>query len=240
MDVGAGPGYTTVDLAEIVGPVGEVFAVERSANFLQHAREACGIRGLTNVRFSEMDLMQEYVDVSDLDAAWCRWVACFVSSPAKLIANIARSLRKGGVAIFHEYIDYRTWRLAPRRSAVESFVSEVMESWRAADGEPDIALSLPSLLRDAGFHIRHIAPIVFSTTPRDFVWQWPSGFLKSYLPRLVELGRIDAAFADTVRREFLEAEADPSTVMITPLLLEIIAESSGQDSFMPAPDRNMK
>ncbi len=35
IDVGAGPGYATVDLAELVGPTVEVFAIERSARFLE-------------------------------------------------------------------------------------------------------------------------------------------------------------------------------------------------------------
>src|SRR3954467_438634 len=37
VDVGAGPGYATVDFAEIVGPRGAVLAVERSARFLKVA-----------------------------------------------------------------------------------------------------------------------------------------------------------------------------------------------------------
>jgi len=224
MDVGAGPGYATIDLAEIVGPTGHVIAVERSAHFLQNAREACRVRGLANVRLCELDLMDEPLGANDLDAIWCRWVACFVLSPARLIANIAAALRKGGIAIFHEYIDYGSWRLAPRRPAVESFVSEVMASWRQAGGEPDIASSLPGLLRDAGFRIRHMSPIVYAATPNDFVWQWPSRFLKGFLPRLLELGQVDASWADSVRREFEEAESDPSTIMVTPMLLEIVAE----------------
>jgi SAM-dependent methyltransferase len=224
MDVGAGPGYATIDLAEIVGATGQVIAVERSARFLLKAREACKVRGLANVRFCEIDLMHEPLGANNLDATWCRWVACFVSSPAKLVTNIAGALRRGGIAIFHEYINYGTWRLAPQRPAVESFVSEVMASWRAAGGEPDIAISLPGLLRDAGFRIRHLSPIVYAATPSDFVWQWPSMFLKGFLPRLLDLGRVDASWGDSVRREFLEAESDPSTIMITPMLLEIVAE----------------
>jgi ubiquinone/menaquinone biosynthesis C-methylase UbiE len=51
IDVGAGPGYATVDLAEIVGPTGEVLAVERSARFLEVAKQACAARGLSQVRF---------------------------------------------------------------------------------------------------------------------------------------------------------------------------------------------
>ena len=34
LDVGCGPGYATVDLAEIVGPSGKIVAVERSQRFL--------------------------------------------------------------------------------------------------------------------------------------------------------------------------------------------------------------
>ena len=75
-----------------------------------------------------MDLMEEPIGTLQLDAAWCRWVACFVTSPAKLVANVATALRPGGAAVFHEYIDYATWRLAPRRPAFESFVQRVMET----------------------------------------------------------------------------------------------------------------
>ena len=38
LDVGAGPGYAAVDLAEIVGPTGEVVALERSENFIRAMR----------------------------------------------------------------------------------------------------------------------------------------------------------------------------------------------------------
>ncbi len=34
IDFGAGPGFATMDLAEIVGPTGAVYALERSRRFL--------------------------------------------------------------------------------------------------------------------------------------------------------------------------------------------------------------
>src|SRR6188474_3641016 len=61
LDVGAGPGYATVDLAEIVGPAGEVIAVERSARFLEVARRACAARGLSQVRFREADVVEDEI-----------------------------------------------------------------------------------------------------------------------------------------------------------------------------------
>ncbi len=224
LDVGAGPGYATVDLAEIVGPTGEVHAAERSGNFLQHARETCAARGLAHVRFHEQDLMAGPLDVQGMDAAWCRWVASFVSDPAKLVATVARALRPGGVALFHEYLDYRTWRLAPPCPPLEAFVSEVMASWRASGGEPDVALSLPTLLEDAGLAVKHLAPKVFVIPPSDFIWQWPSAFVETNLQRLLDLGRVDQAWVATVRTALRAAAADPRALMITPMVLEIVAE----------------
>ena len=121
LDVGAGPGYATADLAEIVGPTGSVLAIERSARFLEAARERCRSRGLTNIEFRQADLMEVSLGQVGLDVSWCRWVACFVSSPAKLIDNIAGALRPGGLAIFHEYSDYETFRFMPIRPALEKF-----------------------------------------------------------------------------------------------------------------------
>src|SRR5438128_10718838 len=59
LDVGAGPGYATVDLAEIVGPTGEVVALERSENFIRAIEQACGDRPLANVKIHQLELMTD-------------------------------------------------------------------------------------------------------------------------------------------------------------------------------------
>lgn len=224
LDVGAGPGYATLDLAEMVGSQGRVVAIERSSRFLEHARSLCRLHGLGNVEFLETDLMSDPPALSGMDATWCRWVASFVSSPQKLVEIIKRSLKAGGVAMFQEYVDYRSWRLAPRRPAFEAFVGEVMSSWRDAGGEPDVALSLPGILQREGFRIRALTPRLFTVRPHEYPWKWPSAFVESGAQRLLELGRVDRSWVESVRREFQDAESDPSTVVITPLVLEIVAE----------------
>ncbi|MBI1795651.1 MAG: methyltransferase domain-containing protein [Candidatus Eisenbacteria bacterium] len=224
VDVGAGTGYATLDLAERVGATGEVIAVERSQRFLRHAEEACRARGFGHVRFQELDLMTGAIDARDLDAAWCRWVAAFVPEPARIVAMLARALAPGGRAVFHEYGDYRGWRFAPRRPVFESFVERVIEAWRSSGGEPDVGAELPALLVRGGFRVREVAPRVFASRPGDALWEWPARFIESGLRRLIELGHADEAWAERVRAEYRAAEADPATVQITPLVLEIIAE----------------
>ena len=223
IDVGAGPGYATADLAEIVGPSGAVLAVERSARFLEAARERCARRRLENVEFQEADLMDVALGDLGYDASWCRWVASFVSSPKKLVANIAGALRPGGLAVFHEYCDYETFRFMPIKPALEAFSREVMASWRASGGEPNIARELPLLLRDAGFHVEEMIPRVRTVSQRDYTWQWPKSFVEINIARLEELGRVSAQQAADVRREFAEIEVDSGAWFTTPMFMEIVA-----------------
>ncbi len=229
LDVGAGPGYATRDLAGLVGPAGAVIALERSPRFVAHARALLRERQISQVEFHELDLIEDAFPAAadGVDFAWCRWVMSFVSSPATLVRKLAAAVRPGGVAVFHEYAQYATWQLAPPCESHSRFVAEVMSSWRTNGGEPDIGLVLPTLLAAAGFRIRSVAPHIFAARPSDPLWEWPASFIESSLRRLVELGRVSESWAATMRADFARAADRPETVQFTPLVLEIIAERAG-------------
>lgn len=55
-DIGAGPGYASLDLAELVGPTGHVHAVERSRRFLSVLSATLQERRIGNVTAEEADL----------------------------------------------------------------------------------------------------------------------------------------------------------------------------------------
>jgi SAM-dependent methyltransferase len=223
MDVGAGPGFASVDLARIVGPTGRVFAVERSQRFLDVLANAATAAGHHWIEPVRADLMEGPLPVTDLDAAWCRWVACFVPDVAKLIAAIAAALKPGGRLVLHEYHAYSTYGLLPNRPEIRSFVDAVYESWRAQGGEPDIATRLPKLLVGHGFDIVSARPLGFAARPQDRRWNWPAGFVRTNVPRLVELGVRDQSWANQVLQALEEAEQDPASIFITPTVLELIA-----------------
>lgn len=224
LDVGAGPGYATLDLGQRVGPGGEVVGVERSQRFVTYGTQRCLARGTGHVHFLQQDVLEPLP--GDFEASWCRWVASFVRSPEQLVANIAAALRPGGVAIFHEYANYATWRMAPRRPLQEEFVAQVMASWREAGGEPDVALQLPALLEQHGLRLRHLEPIVWALAPDQPAWRWLAGYLETGPQRLVELGRVDAAWVARLHEELRAAERAPATRMFSPMVLEIIAEKA--------------
>jgi len=224
LDVGAGPGYATTDLAEIVGPNGKVVAVERSNNFVRTLEERCQNKSFRNVEIHELDLMTDNLPRGPYDFSWCRWVASFLTDPALLIRKLAAVLRPGGRAIFHEYGHYLTWRFIPRLPSQERFAEEVKASWAAAGGKADVGLDLPAYLTQNGFAVRSVLPRIYCVGPGDYMWQWPASFIGIGLARLQELGRVDAAFADKVQKEFDQATAKPDSRLISPLVLEIIAE----------------
>jgi SAM-dependent methyltransferase len=223
LDVGAGPGFAAADLAEIVGPEGAVVAVERSARFVEAGCEMLASRGLGNVRYHELDLMVDPLPAGGMDASWCRWVACFVASPALLLDKIEAAVRPGGVAIFHEYIQYDSLRITTAGPRMREFVQQVEQGWREAGGEPNVAPVVVKLLQERGFSIRDAIPRVFCVRPGDLMWQWPATFIDIHLRHQLELGRIEQSWAEAVRAEFTAAEQQAATLLITPMVLEIVA-----------------
>jgi SAM-dependent methyltransferase len=168
--------------------------------------------------------MSDALPGGDYDATWCRWVACFLSSPPLLLDKIAAVLRPGGVAIFHEYLLYGTFSFAPPRPRQREFADQVVKGWRAAGGEPDIAQPVLHLLEERGFEILEMIPRIYCLRPSDAMWQWPASFIRIHLEQQVALGAIEESWAEAVRGEFRAAENDPAAILVTPLVLQIIAE----------------
>jgi SAM-dependent methyltransferase len=223
LDVGAGPGYASADLAALVGYSGRVTALERSQRFVAALEQTICRRSIQNITVHRLDLMYDELPRGDYDFSWCRWVATFVDDCAMLIAKLASVLRSGSVAVFHEYAQYATWRLAPRLPIQEEFVKRVTDSWRATGGDPDVALRLPFLLNENGFRLRKVVPRIFCLRPADTLWQWLASFIDSGARRLEALQLADAQFAEDLRTSFRAREENGESFMISPLLLEIIA-----------------
>ena len=217
LDVGAGPGFVTADLADLVGPRGKVVALERSPHFAAVLRS----RALANVEVAEVDVNDCAFGDAIADGSWCRWLLAFVADPPRTVGHIAQALRPGATAVFHEYADYEAWRTFPPSPVHEQFRALVVKSWRDSGGEPDIGLTLPTLLEEAGMEIIDVRPLVEIITADDPLWQWPASFVASGANRLVELGYASAA--DGARFAACLDTLAPGTRMMTPVVSEIIA-----------------
>jgi SAM-dependent methyltransferase len=223
VDIGCGPGWASLDLAEIVGPAGRVVAIDRSRRFLQALERARTDRQLPQIEPIELDLDVAALPALAADGAWARWAFAFLREPRRLLGQVAATLKPGGVFVVHEYFDYSTWRVSPRSEEIEAFVQLVIRAWRDSGGEPDVGLDLPRWLRELGFDVRLVRPIVDVIAPRDFAWEWPLSFVRSGVQRLQDLGYLTTGASEEILHAFADAERQPSAMMVTPAVLEIIA-----------------
>lgn len=95
LDVAAGAGDQTLDIAERVGPEGYVLATDISAKILHLAQKNARQSGFTNVNVQVAD--GERLDVPCIfDAAICRLGLMFYPDPLAGLRAMLRALRPGG------------------------------------------------------------------------------------------------------------------------------------------------
>ncbi len=99
VDVGCGPGFLTFPAAEIVGPQGQVYAVDIEPKMVDMVRTGAASRGLANVTARRTD--EDGVSLGDgvADFAICSLVLHYrpdFASRAALVRDIGRVLRPGG------------------------------------------------------------------------------------------------------------------------------------------------
>lgn len=223
LDVGCGPGFAALDLAEVVGPDGHVVAIDKSGRFLAYLDVTCRELGISNIATCRADFdASEFPNVT-ADRAWCRWVLSFVKEPRAVLARVAGSLPPNGVIVLHEYFNYARWRTMPPSPEVDEFVSAVMASWRGSGGEPNVALMVPRWLEELGFEVLSVCTIVDVVQPGHLNWAWLRSFIEVGRRRLVELECLTPERAESIWRGFSQLEATPGTRMMTPGVLQIVA-----------------
>jgi len=141
LDLGAGPGYTSLELARIVGRSGRVIARDRSPRFVAYLARECERLGQSHVEASQGDA--ETLDLPDgsLDAVYTRWLLCWLPDAGAALARIARCVKPDGLLLVQDYLDWGSLRLVPGSEVFDRMVAACMRSWREGDGTIDIGRS---------------------------------------------------------------------------------------------------
>ena len=98
LDVAAGAGDQTLDIAKRVGPSGSVLATDLSPAILEYAKDNAQRAGYSNVETKAVDGENLGVEEASFDAAVCRLGLMFYPDPAKGLREIFRALKPGGRA----------------------------------------------------------------------------------------------------------------------------------------------
>ena len=105
VDLGCGPGFTTLDLARRVGPLGRIIAVDQDGErSIPRLREAADAAGFGNVEARVADLEHFDLPSESIDGVYGRWVLMYLPEreARALATRIASWLRPGGACVLAE------------------------------------------------------------------------------------------------------------------------------------------
>jgi SAM-dependent methyltransferase len=95
-DIGAGSGYHTVRLSQVVGPSGAVVAQDVRRDYLTDLAKRVQGLGLTNVKIALGDPHDPRLPMASLDAAILVHMYHEIAEPFAFLYNLAPSLKPGG------------------------------------------------------------------------------------------------------------------------------------------------
>ncbi|GAA1606983.1 methyltransferase domain-containing protein [Kribbella sancticallisti] len=209
LDIGAGPGTITADLARLVEP-GRTTALEASETALD----------ITRSTFASLDVEVDFVvgDVHRLDlpddsydVVHAHQVLQHVADPVQALREMRRVCKPGGIVAARDS-DYDAFTWFPAMPELDEWMTLYQRMARANSGEPDAGRRLLSWALAAGFeHVEATASNWTFANPEDRAWwggMWADRILESDLARQAlaggvpeeDLRRISAAWrawADT-------------------------------------------
>ena len=149
LDIGCGPGFITLGLAEAVVP-GEVVGIDMQQSQVQRARDLATEHGVANVHFEVGDAYGLPFPDHSFDAVFAHAVLLHLREPVRALAEMRRVLRKGGIAGVRE-ADHGTMLFAPATPLLDEWLALMNRKLLHLGGNPFEGRRLRRLLMDAGF-----------------------------------------------------------------------------------------
>lgn len=222
IDLGSGPGFTSVDLAHLVGESGRVIAVDSSLTATDQLRAMTSRNGIENIEVITSDVTHFDPSPWRPDGVFARWLFCFLHDPDGVVQHVASGLRPGAVVAVMDYWNYLAIQTEPRSPLFTKVFRAVYDSFADGGGSLDVAGRLPVLFHAAGLYVTHVEPLCRVGRPGSPIWRWVSEFQQLYLPTLVRKGYLTGAELETYTVWWQERENDNSTILFAPPLLCVI------------------
>jgi SAM-dependent methyltransferase len=226
LDVGAGPGTITADLAERVAP-GRVTALEATADALELSRSELGSRGIA-ADFVVGDVHALDLPDDSFDVVHAHQVLQHLADPVQALREMRRVCKPGGIVAARDS-DYAGFVWYPALPALDRWMELYQQTTRDNGGEPNAGRQLLSWAHAAGFtDVTPSAALWCFATPEDRgYWggMWTDRILDSaFATQLLDEGRATRPDLEEISAAFRAWTADPDS-WFTVLHGEILARA---------------
>ena len=247
IDLGCGPGFTTLELAQIVGSSGTVFAMDSSLTSLQVLSKRAEREGWIATSFCRLEhqdfgaivlcsgnatkpetwrMFQE----TPVDKIFCRWLLTWLghSDVARIHDYMTICTKPNGKVGVFDYFNVATFDVvshnangAPRWHHLRDVL---LNEWNHV-GNPSVCSTVPSHLSDRGFNICELRPLAPIVRPFDSMWVWPTTYFHTQARRLVETGIIqDEKFVEEFDIEWELVSKDKAAWYCPPMMATVVGQ----------------
>jgi ubiquinone/menaquinone biosynthesis C-methylase UbiE len=185
LDLGSGVGDVAMLLAKLVGPSGEVMAIERDARTLGRASARAAEAGLKNINFVQTDVAEFSAD-SSFDAAVGRYILQFLPDPVAVLRSVAAKVRPDGAIAFQEGSWAPFVLLSKHLPLWSASVSLLHEASVRSGVNSEMGLDLYKVFQEAGLPAPRMRLEMELGHDADFT-RWVSDALKSVFPQIRKL-----------------------------------------------------
>ncbi|MGI3784163.1 MAG: methyltransferase domain-containing protein, partial [Janthinobacterium lividum] len=167
LDVGAGPGTITADLA---GRVAQVVGLDPADAAVAAARQHVAGRELTNVRIEVGDVYALDAPDDAYDVVHAHQVLQHLADPVAALREMRRVCRPGGLVAVRD-ADYATMTWFPESAALTRWLALYEDLARRNGGEPDAGRRLKAWALEAGFtDVTASGSVWCYASPEDLDW----------------------------------------------------------------------
>lgn len=222
LDVGAGPGFVSMDLRDLVSDSGEVTALDPSSLYLDWLRDEVAKKGWANVRFIQGTAEEASLPTRSYDLIFTRWVIAYVPDPEKFLVRLLGSLRPGGIIALQDYY-YEALSLYPHGGAWDSVPEVVRAFYRAGGGDPYLTAKLPAIFRKHGLQLIDFTPTCLAGGPGSGITEWAHQFFSDHMQTMVDKGVLSQQEADAAQSDWNHHRKDPDSIFFSPLVVDVAA-----------------
>jgi len=226
VDLGCGPGYTTIDLAKLVGPSGHIIAVDRdSEKSLPLLNSKLTEEGITNVEIKASVLEKLDLPPESIDGIYGRWVMMYLN-PKEVETIVERStkwLRRGSTYVLAEFCNYNHMCVYPSIDLMATVANAFYQSVKEHGGCPNIGNLLPGIMRRAGLEVE-LNVITQAIQSKTHKWAWPDSFLRDHIWSLVEEKRLKIKQYEQFINEWQARCDDPESIFFSSPVMETVGK----------------
>jgi ubiquinone/menaquinone biosynthesis C-methylase UbiE len=219
VEIGCGPRGCLGLLSTRVGSAGRVVGVERSEELVERGRQFLAKHRMTNVEVVHADARATGLPAGTFDVATARLVLVNVPEPERLVAEMVRLVRPGGVVALHE-ADSTTQRCDPPHPA-QTRLLQLLGTYAEKNGiDRSIGTRVPRMLRDAGVIDVRVNPLVHVYPPGHGRRMMVLEFVENARQRLIEQNVVGEGELNELLAALGRHLADPETLVVSSLFIQ--------------------